>query len=108
MLRKSLITIEKIKDISKYLSISSSFVFMAFVFFDFFNTQKLYEKPKNLIFHNITFEVRRAPKGSESRIVVYGDTGQIFSSSCYGLEKIVCEKNSFLFLEKQQLFLLLR
>jgi len=87
--------IDKVRVVSKYTFISSLLVLIPFLLFDFWDVGRLYDNPENKVFENIKFEVKRAPKGSEARVGLYSSRGQIFSSSCYGIETDICNKEDF-------------
>lgn len=88
--------LDKVRVSAKYATISCLLVLIPFLIYDYFDVGRLYDIPKDIAFENIRFEVKRAPKGSEARVVLYGDGGQVFSSSCSGLESSICGKDKFL------------
>lgn len=94
-LRRPLNTLDKVRVSSKYTTISCLLVLIPFFLYDYFDVGRIYDTPREIVFENIRFEVKRAPKGSEARVVIYGDGGQVFSSSCSGLESSICSKEEF-------------
>jgi hypothetical protein len=85
----------KIRAISKLIAISSFFVFILFILSDYYEISRLYEIPQVKIFENIEFQVSGAANAPEARIVLYSDGIRKFSSSCRGLEGIICDKKEF-------------
>lgn len=63
-------TLDKVRVISKYTTISCLLVLIPFFLYDYFDISRIYDTPKEIAFENITFEVKRAPKGQSSEAKV--------------------------------------
>ena len=95
LLGRPLSAADKIRVVSKYATISSTLVLIIFFTHDILEANNTYEQPKNVTFDNLFFKVIRAPRGSETRIILYNEHQTLFSSSCIGLEVNLCNKPEF-------------
>lgn len=86
---------DRIRVISKYTAITGFLVLIPVWLVDYWQVSHIYDKQRIFLFENIEFQVKRAPQGSEARIVLYDKGVQKFTSSCSGLEGRVCGKKEF-------------
>lgn len=94
-LGRPLRAIEKIQVIAKYSMMLSLVTLTPFLLFDYWKVVQLHPSPKERSFENSMFDVGRAPRGSETRIVIYQNGEHAFSSTCMGIEVQICDKEAF-------------
>ena len=95
VLGRPLSATDKVRMVSKYVFISSLIVLTPVLLFNYWDISRLYENPNHRVFEDVKFKVGRAPKGSETRVVIFNNGAKIFSSSCDGIEVDICNKEEF-------------
>lgn len=87
-------SIQELRDLSKYMAIVSLLVLIPFFTFENWDSRRRHEVPLNLSFDEAELRVFGAAK-SPATIVITKDGRKVFSSSCDGLRKSICDHEEY-------------